>query len=316
MIAENVQEDILRPKLVAGAVIINKEGGIFLIRSPKWKDELTIPGGHVEWSEKIEDALKREIMEETGLKVENPRLLDAFEFINSAAYKDGQKHIVSLNYLVDLSEDSGDVQLDGREGMEYFWLTPEEILASEEIDESIKKDVGIYLERYKKDGKHKWFGKKCADCEKYKAEADEFKSGWQRALADYKNLQNEITARRSEWVQMSERQILDEFIPVYENFKTAFYHHPELDENDEKHKNFKNWVDGIGYIMKQFAEIFKQHNIEEIKTVGEKFDPNLHEAVGEEEIKEKEAGMILREVSGGYTMGGKVIKPAKVVVSK
>jgi molecular chaperone GrpE len=286
------------------------------MRSPKWKNELTVPGGHVEWGEKIEDALKREILEETGLSVENPRFLAAFEFIKSEQYKDGQKHIISLNYLVDLSGESGGVKLDVREGTEYFWLTPEEVLASDEIDESIKKDVGIYLERYKKDGKHKWFGKKCADCEKHKAEADEFKSGWQRALADYKNLQNEIAARRSEWAQMSERQILDEFIPVYENFKIAFYHHPELDEADEKHKNFKNWIDGIGYIMKQFAEIFKQHSLEEIKTVGEKFDPNLHEAVGEETVPEKEAGTILREVSGGYTMGGKVIKPAKVVVSK
>jgi len=316
MTAENAQEEVLWPKLVVGALILNKEGKFFLMRSPKWKNELTITGGHVEWNEKIEDALKREILEETGLTVENPRLLEAFEFIKSAVYKDGQKHIVSLNYLVDLGESSGETKLDGREGTEYFWLTPEEVLTSEEIDESIKKDVSIYLERYKKDSKHKWFGKKCADCDKYKAEADEFKSGWQRALADYKNLQNEISARRSEWVQMSEQQILDEFIPVYENFKTAFYHHPELDENDEKHKNFKNWIDGIGYIMKKFADIFKQHNIEEIKTVGEKFDPNLHEALGEEAVEDKEAGVILREVSGGFTMGGKVIKPAKVIVSK
>ena len=58
--------------------------------------------------------------------------------------------------------------------------------------------------------------------------------------------------------------------------------------------------------MKQFADVLKQHGVEEIKTVGEKFDPNLHEAVGHEggnpKIKTK-AGEIIREVAGGYKMG-------------
>ena len=147
-----------------------------------------------------------------------------------------------------------------------------------------------------------------ADCE---AKISEFKTGWQRAVADYQNLKKETEARRSEWMQMSEQQILEDFIPVYDHFKTAFYHHPELNGDQ---KNIKNWIDGIGYIMKQFAEVLKSHGVEEIKTVGEKFDPVFHEAAGEEEGEE--SGKIIREVSGGYKMGDKVIKPARVIISK
>ncbi|EKD43485.1 MAG: GrpE protein(hsp-70 cofactor) [uncultured bacterium] len=78
----------------------------------------------------------------------------------------------------------------------------------------------------------------------------------------------------------------------------------------------KSWTDGIGYIMKQFGDVLKNHGIEEIKTVGEKFDPTIHESVGEEEMEEKESGMIVREVSGGYKMGDKIVKVARVIIAK
>lgn len=151
------------------------------------------------------------------------------------------------------------------------------------------------------------------------AECAEYKQGWQRALADYQNLQKEVAARRAELVQMSEQQILEEFIPVYDNFKLA-YRLQTTDYSPEQQK----WVDGIGYIMKQFGDILKAHGVEEIKTAGEKFDARWHEAVGALEPESQgdsvqgkiEAGTILREVGGGYKMGGRVIKPAKVIITK
>jgi len=145
----------------------------------------------------------------------------------------------------------------------------------------------------------KFFDKKCPKCEEYK-------SGWQRALADYKNLQNETVKRRGEMSAFLKEEILQDFIPVYENFKKAFA--MDRKEGDE------GWVQGIEYIKKQFGNILTNYGVEEIKTIGEKFDPNLHEAVGEEEGGE--AGVILKEVSGGYKMGEKVIMPAKVIVSR
>ncbi len=157
------------------------------------------------------------------------------------------------------------------------------------------------------------------DCEQLKKQAEEYKAGWQRAVADYQNLQKEMAARRSEFVAMSELQILEEFIPVYDNFKLAF----RLQTADYSPEQ-KKWVDGIKHIMKQFGDILKAHNVEEIKTVGEKFDPRLHEAVGEAaepeqssvQGKKVESGTIIQELSGGYTMKGRVIKPARVIISK
>ena len=142
-----------------------------------------------------------------------------------------------------------------------------------------------------------------------KSEVEEYKQGWMRALADYKNLQREVEARRSEWAMLSAQHILEDFIPIYDNFKKAF--RAEVGGEDRK---WENWKQGIEYIMKQFADILKAHNVEEIKTVGEKFDPHFHEAIGQED--DGESGTILRELDGGYKMGDKVIKVAKVIVSK
>jgi len=180
-------------------------------------------------------------------------------------------------------------------------------------DEQIskKEDVKNVVESEKH---KKVFSKRCKNCEKATKEAEDYKAGWMRAQADYKNLQKEVNDMRSEWVRMSEQQILEDFIPVYDNFKKAFAHHPELD-GDEAGKKIKNWIDGIGFIMKQFEKVLQDHNVEEIKTVGEIFNPEQHEAIGEEESEQPEHE-ILKEIEAGYMMKGKVIKVAKVIVAK
>ena len=152
----------------------------------------------------------------------------------------------------------------------------------------------------------------CPHCEKTKQECEEYKLGWQRAQADYVNLQKETAKQKSEWVQMMKGDIFESFIPVYENFKKAFAH--SSGEGDVK--QFENWKKGIEYIKKQFGDVLKQNDIEEIKTVGEIFDPRFHEIVGEEESEGAKEHEIIREVDGGYKVGDKVIKVAKVIVAK
>ncbi len=152
----------------------------------------------------------------------------------------------------------------------------------------------------------------CVNCPEMKKQLEEYKLGWQRALADYQNLQKETAARRAELVSMSEQQILEDFIPVYDNFKKAFDAKSDGAWSPEQ----ESWVIGIQYIRKQFADILKQYNVEEIKTVGQKLDTRVHDAAGDEEVEGKTPGTIVREIDGGYTMGGRVIKPARVIVAK
>ncbi len=139
---------------------------------------------------------------------------------------------------------------------------------------------------------------------------EEYKEQWLRAVADYQNLQKEMSSQRAEWARMSEVQVIEEFLPVYDNFKKAFAHKP-----DSEDKPWQNWATGIGFIMQQFASVLKAHDIEEMATVGEQFDPTKHDSVGEEVQAGKSAGTIIREVDGGYMLKGKVLKVAKVIVA-
>lgn len=150
------------------------------------------------------------------------------------------------------------------------------------------------------------------ECREHLSQIEEYKAGWQRAQADYRNLQSEIEKNKAEMARWSERAILEEFIPVYDNFKKAFR------SKDKKLEQVadENWAKGIEYIMKQFGDILKQHGVEEIPTLGHAFDPELHEAVGEAPSDEQDDGNIIQEIEGGYSIKGRVLRVAKVLVCK
>lgn len=141
-------------------------------------------------------------------------------------------------------------------------------------------------------------------------QSQEHMDGWQRARADYLNLKKENEKQLREMAEYANAALIAELIPVYNMFKIAFEHQPKV-ENQE----WQNWANGIGAIKKLWSDFFKNLGIEEIKTVGEKFDSELHEAVGSEESN-KDADVVIKEVAPGYTLHGKAIFPAKVIVAK
>lgn len=192
--------------------------------------------------------------------------------------------------------------------------------SSDEREVLEKKDQGVQKEKKREpeivqtQEKKKFFSKKCKNCEKKEQEALEYKAGWQRAQADYQNLVREMDVKKHEWLDWSKQQILEEFIPIFDNFKKSMQFAPS-DQQSSENKQVENWLKGIQFIMKQFGDVLKGHGVEEIKTIGEQFNPEFHEAVAEEESEEQE-DIILREVGAGYRMNGKVIKVAKVIVAK
>ncbi len=113
------------PEPTVGGLILHKSGDILLVKSFKWKDLWTVPGGHIEVGETAENAVKREIKEEVGLDISSARLL----LIQEAIYPKNfnlHKHFIFLDYLC-LSK-SKEVELDNREIQEYVWMTPEKAL--------------------------------------------------------------------------------------------------------------------------------------------------------------------------------------------
>ncbi|HUT22086.1 MAG TPA: nucleotide exchange factor GrpE [Candidatus Bipolaricaulota bacterium] len=133
-------------------------------------------------------------------------------------------------------------------------------------------------------------------------------AGWQRAKADYENLLKESSARQAELGKFIKKDLIVGILPVLNSFCQAEKSVPENKKDD-------NWVKGFMCIKRQLDEILKNWGVEQIKTVGEKFDPTLHEAVGEETSDEKE-GVIVKEVMPGYELNKETVVFAKVIVSK
>lgn len=106
------------PEPTVGALIFNPHGKVFLMKSHKWKGSWVIPGGHIELGESMEDALRREIKEETDLDVHGVRFIGFQEFIFDKVFWK-RKHFIFFDYSCRTG--SAKVRLNC-EGQEYAWV--------------------------------------------------------------------------------------------------------------------------------------------------------------------------------------------------
>lgn len=111
------------PEPTVSAIIFNPEGKILLCKSHKWGDKYVIPGGHIELGEKMEEALKREILEETGLNIYDIKLISLKESIYSNTFQE-KKHFIFIDYICKTT--SSNVSLND-EAEEYQWVNIDEI---------------------------------------------------------------------------------------------------------------------------------------------------------------------------------------------
>lgn len=112
------------PEPTVSAIILNKENKILLCKSHKWQNKFVIPGGHIEYGERMENALKREILEETGLIIYDLRLLSIQECIQSDSFSE-EKHFISIDYLCRTNNDT--VKLND-EADSFVWAEIKDIL--------------------------------------------------------------------------------------------------------------------------------------------------------------------------------------------
>ena len=116
------------PEATVGALIVNDKGEILLVKSYKWGNKFTVPGGHIELGERSEAAVKREVKEEVGLDIEPVRLLLVQEAIFPADYVK-HEHYIFMDYLC--RSTSPNVRLDREEIQDYVWSSPDRVLQLE-----------------------------------------------------------------------------------------------------------------------------------------------------------------------------------------
>ena len=164
------------------------------------------------------------------------------------------------------------------------------------------------------------------EIEKLQKKCEEYLNGWKRAKADYINYKKEADQRQADIVQFANAGLIGQILPIIENYKKAL-----TDKNITEEQKTGDWFNGLQNINKQFDEFLKNLGIEQIKTLGEKFDPELHEAISKKKHpsaarpeladrsssgQEKEADIIIEEIKAGYKLQGRVVQVAQVVISE
>jgi molecular chaperone GrpE len=137
-----------------------------------------------------------------------------------------------------------------------------------------------------------------------KERAESYYASWQRAAADYQNYKRRIESERSELVQMANASLMINLLPLVDDLERAL-------ENVDAHLAGLTWLDGIRLIHRKFQALLEMNGVTEIAADGQDFDPNLHEAVM---YTEGEPGKVLNVAQKGYMLGGRVLRPAMVVV--
>jgi len=140
------------------------------------------------------------------------------------------------------------------------------------------------------------------------AEAEEYYAQLQRVMADFDNYRKRTVKEKDALYSIISSEIIMEFLPVIDNLEKSLQTKAEDDVS-------KAWKNGVELIHRQFTEVLKKLGAEEIKSVGEQFDPNLHEAVMHIDDENLGDNVIVEELRKGYKLKDRIIRHSMVKVA-
>jgi len=145
--------------------------------------------------------------------------------------------------------------------------------------------------------------KKLEECERQR---DEYLAGWQRARADFSNYRKDEALRFEEMARFASENLIKDLIPVLDSFDLGI---ATLEKSGNVDK-------GIYMIRAKLEDVLRERGLERVKVeIGKPLNPEIAEAIIEVE-SEGESGIVLEEIEPGYKLNGKVVRPARVKVSK
>ena len=142
-----------------------------------------------------------------------------------------------------------------------------------------------------------------------KADAQKFREQLLRTAADFDNFRKRARREQEDAQRRGKETTLKELLPVFDNLERAT-------ASSETAPDVKSVADGLRMVSKQFVATLDRLGVKRVPTIGQPFDPALHEAIQHVESKEHPPGVIAAEVQAGYSFGDHLIRAALVAVSK
>ena len=195
----------------------------------------------------------------------------------------------------DLAEVGGDLQTDDRE----------------------KGDLpGDGMEREDNEGSGPVFAELLAtraELKRLETEVNELRDKLARRQADFENFRKRVERERSETYNRAISDLVAKLLPVLDNLGRALDTEASVEatESDE----FRHFLSGVDLIYKQLGGVLETLGVKPVSSVGEPFDPHVHEAVVTEETDDFEPDTVMQEIVRGYRLGDKLLRPALVKVA-
>jgi molecular chaperone GrpE len=142
-----------------------------------------------------------------------------------------------------------------------------------------------------------------------RGEAERNRDLYLRSMADVDNIKKRTAKDKEDWVKYANENLLKSLLPVIDNLEKAIEH-----TRDES--SMKALAEGLELTLKGFKDSLGKSGVTEVPALGVPFDPRVHEAVYEVNDDQTPDGIVVQELQKGYTLNGRLLRPAIVVVCK
>jgi molecular chaperone GrpE len=141
-------------------------------------------------------------------------------------------------------------------------------------------------------------------------ELKEEKDRFLRFYADFDNYKKRSAREMDDFRKFANESLIKELLPVLDNLERAIHSSSSGEEAD------KSILEGVDMTLKEIMKILERFNVKPVQALGSPFDPNFHEAIGQEESDEHEDNTVLKEFQKGYMLHDRLIRPSMVLVSR
>lgn len=146
--------------------------------------------------------------------------------------------------------------------------------------------------------------------EKLTKEMNDYKEKYFLTLAEIENMRKRLQKEKQDMTRFAIENVIAEFLTPLDNLENA------LGFTDQMSQETRNWAIGFNMLLAQFKDVLTTHGVTSFTSIGTSFDPNLHEAVEIEESIAHKDGTVIHEFLKGYKRGDRILRPARVKVSK
>jgi molecular chaperone GrpE len=138
---------------------------------------------------------------------------------------------------------------------------------------------------------------------------EKFKDLYLRSQADLDNYRKRATREREDAIRYANAGLIERLLPILDNFELGL-------DAARQSGGAEGILQGMSMVQKQLQDFLRDSGVEAIEAVGTPFDPNFHEALGQEHSTDVEDGSVVRQLRRGYKLRDRLLRPATVMVSK